>query len=196
MNQRTFRKLLLYFILLVVSILFAFFKNTPDRPVKTKPTEDVINTVDIGTAGSTITGKVTKVKDGDTVVISPDSGGKSFTCRLYGIDTPEVSKKGKAGQPYSDEATRELEGLILKKDVKVTLTGEKTYKREVCFIEYNGMDVNLEMVRRGYAWAYRQYLERPYASEYINAEDEAKSDRSGLWKQANPKPPWEFRHKK
>lgn len=196
MNHRMFRKILLSITLVIVSILFAYLKNTPDKPFYSKPakhTEHTINKVDTGNG---ITGKVTKVTDGDTVVILPDSGGKSFTCRLYGIDTPEISKKGKGGQPYGDEADKELENLILDRTVNVTLTGDKTYKREVCFIEKNGMDINLEIVRRGYAWAYRQYLDRPHSSDYINAEEAARSRRLGLWQQANPKPPWEFRHTK
>ena len=36
-----------------------------------------------------ITGKVTQVKEGDTVVISPIEGGQFFICRLHGIDAPE-----------------------------------------------------------------------------------------------------------
>lgn len=109
-------------------------------------------------------GKIMRVKDGDTVVVSPVDGGQFFTCRLYGIDTPETAKKGKAGQPYGEEASRELKKLVLGQDVEVTTTGQKTYKREVCIIKRDGIDINLEMVRRGYAWAYRQYLKRPYAS--------------------------------
>jgi len=134
-----------------------------------------------------IEGIVTKVKDGDTVVISPLSGENQFTCRLYGIDAPE------AGQMFGDEAREELKALIFRQQVRVTLTGKKSYKREICLIETDGMDINWEMVARGYAWAYREYLKGPYASEYIEAEKEARAKRLGLWQQANPQPPWEFR---
>lgn len=51
------------------------------------------------------------------------------------------------------------------------------------------------MVRDGYAWAYREYLHVPYASEYIDAESEARSKRLGLWQQSNPEAPWEFRRR-
>jgi micrococcal nuclease len=57
----------------------------------------------------------------------------------------------------------------------------------------DSMNINLEMVKAGYAWAYRQYLKRPYTSEYIDAETEARQARRGLWQQANPTPPWEWR---
>ncbi len=49
------------------------------------------------------------------------------------------------------------------------------------------------MVTRSYAWTYRHYLKVPYASEYIDAENEDRGKRLGLWQQANPQPPWEFR---
>ncbi len=150
-------------------------------------------------AENTLTGKVMKVTDGDTVVITPIEGGAFFKCRLYGIDapeTPKISKRGrlmKPGQPYGEEATRELKKLIIGEIVEVTLTGAKTYKREVCRIHKEGMDINLEMVKRGYAWAYTHYLKRAYASEYIDAERTAREKDLGLWQDTNPTPPWEFR---
>ncbi|MHC4322172.1 MAG: thermonuclease family protein [Planctomycetota bacterium] len=62
-------------------------------------------------------------------------------------------------------------------------------------VELDGLDINLEMVKRGYAWAYRKYLKRPYTSDYIEAEKRAREKGLGLWKDNNPVPPWEFRRK-
>lgn len=138
-------------------------------------------------------GMVVKVKDGDTVVIAPANGEQYFICRLYGIDAPETPKRDAPGQPYSEEATRELKNLILGQSVEVTTTGTKTYNRKICVIRKESLNVNLEMVKRGYAWAYRAYLKRPHASEYIDAEDDARRHRRGLWQQPNPMPPWEYR---
>lgn len=137
--------------------------------------------------------RVTAVKDGDTVVITPADGGEPYSCRLYGIDTPETPKRGKPGQPYGEEAAEELKRLVLGRVVTVALTGEKTYNRQVGVLHADGTNVNLEMVRRGYAWAYVQYLRRPHASEYLQAEGEARRERRGLWQEPKPTPPWEFR---
>lgn len=134
-----------------------------------------------------------QVKDGDTVVISPLEGGQFFVCRLYGIDAPETSKKGKKGQPYGEDAMRHLKRLVLGQVVEVQTTGAKTYNREVCLLKKDGRDINLEMVRAGYAWAYKQYLNRPHASEYLETEKEARANKRGLWQQTNPIPPWEWR---
>ena len=151
-------------------------------------------------AEETTVAKVLLVEDGDTVLFSSISGVKVFTCRLYGIDAPEIIHRAynKPGQPYGREARDVLKGLILNRLVTVTLTGKDSYSREICLLRayVNGQstDINLEMVKRGYAWAYRQYLRRPYASEYIEAERAARAAGLGLWQDSNPKAPWEFRH--
>jgi len=129
-------------------------------------------------------GKVMKVKDGDTVVIE---GGSSLTCRLYGIDAPE--KK----QPYGPEAKDHLKSLVYHQTVDYQIVDTDRYGRGICRIRKDGQDINLEMVMSGYAWAYVQYLKRPHASEYIDAEREARNKRLGLWSDYNPTPPWEFR---
>jgi len=49
------------------------------------------------------------------------------------------------------------------------------------------------MVAEGYAWAYKQYLDSPYASVYISLEEEARAKRIGLWVHSKPQPPCEFR---
>lgn len=136
-------------------------------------------------------GTVTRVTDGDTATIATDSG--KVTCRLYGIDAPETAKRGKPGQPYADEAKATLAGLIKGQVVEVEATGAKTYRREVCRIRKEGLDVNLAMVQKGFAWAYVEYLKRPHASIYIDAEREAQKQRLGIWTEYNPLPPWEFR---
>lgn len=143
----------------------------------------------------TLRGTVIQVSDGDTVIIRPASG-TMFKCRLYGIDAPEMPHDGNPGQPYSRAADRELNNLVLHTAVEITLTGESSYDREVCIIKKMGVDINHEMVKRGYAWAYREHLKGTYASEYISAEIEARKMRRGLWKETNPQPPWEFRNYK
>ncbi|MBI4843254.1 MAG: thermonuclease family protein [Nitrospirae bacterium] len=181
MRPNTLFKKAIYMAILAVTLLIAVFRGQLHKPLQ---------------KSSSIAGRVVKVTDGDTAMISPEDGGSEFTCRLYGIDAPEIKKKGKKGQPYGEEAEELLKRLVSGEVVDVTLTGEKTYKREVCFITKDGIDINLEMVKRGYAWAYRQYLDRPYAGVYINSEEAAREKRLGLWKDLNPQPPWEFRKRK
>jgi micrococcal nuclease len=146
-------------------------------------------------------GVVNKVVDGDTVNIVTNERTK-LKVRLYGIDAPEiqhVNKRtgivSKPGQPYGNEAYRALEMIIYGKKVKVTIMDTDRYGRMVAVLCLGDRDINREMVQAGYAWAYREYLKGPYASEYIDAENDARSKHLGLWQQPNPQPPWEFRNR-
>ncbi len=54
--------------------------------------------------------------------------------------------------------------------------------------------MNLEQVKTGMAWFYRYYQKELSAENrklYAKAEDEARSERRGLWQGKNPAPPWE-----
>lgn len=86
--------------------------------------------------------------------------------------------------------------LLPNKNAELSTPKERKESIKEISLSNDGQDINLEMVRRGYAWAYKQYLRRPYASAYIEAEREARGKRLGLWRDDNPTPPWEFRHKK
>ena len=138
---------------------------------------------------------VTEVLDGDTfycilkekvtgVRIHKDG---SISVRLYSIDVPEMD------QPYGIEARNSLKELVAVKTVRLEVKDIDQYKRAVALVYVGSLNINLEQVKRGYAWAYLEYLDSPYISEYYSAEKEARSKGLGLWKQANPTPPWEWR---
>jgi len=70
------------------------------------------------------------------------------------------------------------------------------YGRTIGKIMLDGADVNIEQVKAGYAWHYKKYQnEQPTADKasYARAEDEARSQKLGLWADPSPTPPWEFR---
>lgn len=60
------------------------------------------------------------------------------------------------------------------------------YKQSIGIIYPNEKNINQEMVAEGWAWAYRQYLDRHYASEYIQEEEQSRGKKLGLWVQNNP----------
>jgi len=147
----------------------------------------------------TVEGIVVKVSDGDTINVQ-DARGTRLKIRLYGIDAPETEKSSKKtghvskpGQPYGEQAFRTLDGLIYHKKVTVEVMDRDRYNRLVALVWLVGKNINQEMVAEGYAWAYKQFLDTPYASEFIRLEEEARKKRLGLWSQDNPQPPWEFR---
>ena len=59
----------------------------------------------------------------------------------------------------------------------------------------SAINLNLEMVRAGYAWHYAQYSDTCTMRDLlIAAQGMAKNDGIGIWS-GNPQPPWEFRRK-
>lgn len=143
-------------------------------------------------AGRTIEGIVRAVYDGDTVLLATREQSR-LKVRLYGIDAPETSKPDAPGQPFGAVAKRTLMYKIMGRQVSAEILENDQYQRAVAVIRYGGRDINREMVSEGMAWAYRQYLAGPYASEYIGSEEVARARHKGLWRAPNPQPPWEFR---
>ncbi len=141
-----------------------------------------------------IVGRVVGVADGDTLTVARD-GADRVMVRLYGIDAPEVRHKETPGQPFGQNARRALRALTLGRSVAVAIVDVDSHDRVVGVVYESGVDINLAMVREGLAWAYRRYLSAPYASEYLDAEREARAKRRGLWQQPNPSPPWEYRRR-
>lgn len=144
-------------------------------------------------AGRTIDGMVKAVYDGDTVLLATREESR-LKVRLYGIDAPETKKPDRPGQLYGNIAKRTLMYKIMGRRVTAEIVDIDQYKRAVAIIRYEGRDINREMVAEGMAWAYRQYLQGAYESEYIGSENRARSHHAGLWREPNPQPPWEFRN--
>lgn len=143
-------------------------------------------------AGRKVEGIVKAVYDGDTVLLATREESR-LKVRLYGIDAPETKKPDNPGQPYGAVAKRTLMYKITGRRVVAEIIDIDQYHRAVAVIRFEGRDINREMVSEGWAWAYRTYLQTPYESEYISSENRARSRHAGLWRDANPQPPWEFR---
>ncbi len=145
-------------------------------------------------AGPVVEGMVRAVYDGDTILLATRAQSR-FKVRLYGIDAPEAGGPDSPGQPFGGVARRTLMFKIMGREVSAEVVESDEYRRAVAVIRYSGRDINREMLSEGMAWAYRRYLSGPYASDYIEAEYQARASHRGLWRSANPVPPWEFRQK-
>ncbi len=143
-------------------------------------------------AAEPVRGMVRYVYDGDTLLLVARSQGQ-LKVRLYGIDAPETAQPDRPGQPYGAVARRVLMYKLLGRVVTVEPQDQDRYGRLVGVVRLDGRDINAEMVAEGLAWAYRQYLQGPYASTYSGLEERARHRHLGLWRQGNPLPPWEFR---
>ena len=108
-----------------------------------------------------LTGRA-RVIDGDTIELS----GRHV--RLEGIDAPESPRPASAWfgtWPCGTAATEALSRLISMKTVTCNRRGLDKYGRTlaVCFVD--GRDINAQMVRQGYAWAFVRY-----SSSYVKEE--------------------------
>lgn len=106
------------------------------------------------------TGFVTRVVDGDTIVLKLN--GQEVNCRLIGVDTPETVHPQKAVEFYGKEASRFTSNLIKGEYVWVAQDTGNTvdkYGRLLAYLfrQPDGLFVKQELVRQGYAHAYLIY---------------------------------------
>jgi micrococcal nuclease len=107
----------------------------------------------IVSAAQTVSGKVTKVRDADTVVV------QGVPIRLNGVDAPEN------GTRAGNEATAAMKRYLRGKTLNCELNGDRTYDRwvGVCFTD-EGHDIGAVMVASGYALDCRRYSGGRYRS--------------------------------
>ena len=129
--------------------------------------------------------KIPRVYDGDTV--KAEGHDIEIKIRLVGIDAPETSrKKHEPGQPFSQQATKHLAGLVLNKVVDVKGYGMDRYNRVLGVIFVDGVNVNLEMVSVGLAEVYDGRPPRGFdTGPYVEAEKEAREAKRGMWVQGD-----------
>ena len=125
--------------------------------------------------------KVKKIQDGDTINLTTGE-----RIRFFGIDAPETFPHA---QPYGEEAKERVKELIESNGMNVHLLAVNKagnadkYERliRIVFVDKD-VDVNLLLLREGLAWAYRRYLKgTEFETPYVEAEEEAKREKRGLW---------------
>lgn len=131
----------------------------------------------------TLEGKVIGISDGDTISVLVEQ--TPIKIRLAGIDCPEK------GQDFGERARQMTSRLCFGKQVKIDESGRDKYGRTIGEVKLlSGKSVNRELVRKGYAWVYRQYSND---EKLIALESKAKTTRRGLWKHPHPIAPWVYR---
>ncbi len=151
-----------------------------DKATKAYPPQPLVSHV--------LAGRVVKVADGDTITVLDNNFQHKI--RLQGIDAPERK------QPFGNASRKHLANLVAGKKVTVKWAKRDRYGRIVRFVIVDGHDVNLVQVKAGMAWFYRYYQKELNAENrklYAQAEDEARANKTGLWQDKNPMPPWEWR---
>lgn len=132
----------------------------------------------------TLSGRVVGVTDGDTVTLLTEQK-EQVKIRLNQIDAPEKS------QAFGMKSKQSLSDLCFGKPATVESHGKDKYGRTIGALSCDGVDANEAQIKAGMAWVYRQYS---HDAHLIALEDEAKAKSIGLWGDASPTPPWDFRH--
>jgi len=139
-----------------------------------------------------IHGRVVGVSDGDSVTVL-DAKKTPYKIRLAGIDAPERA------QAYGQKAKESLSDLVFGKLVDVEWSKQDRYGRIVGMITLAGVDINLEQIKRGMAWHYKQYQNEQSPEDrvaYAQSESQARDKKLGLWRDPAPIEPAVFRQKK
>ena len=126
-------------------------------------------------SGDRVRAKVSRVIDGDTIVIG---GGERV--RYLGVDTPEVGEDPEPFGPQATELNRRLvEGrsVLLVKDT----SDRDRFGRLLRFVYADGILVNAELVREGFARAVVFPPDDRHAGCLAALEEEARRERRGLW---------------
>ena len=116
----------------------------------------------------------TRIIDGDTIYIN------KIKYRLHGIDAPEMKQSCKMKDKNYKCGVKSKEfliSLIGNQSVKCNQKDIDRYKRIIgeCFVGHTNL--NKELVRNGWALAYRDY-----SKDYVTDEDFAQENNLGMWK--------------
>lgn len=132
--------------------------------------------------------QVARVVDGDTIQLV--EGGKRFSVRLIGIDTPETVHPSKGVECYGPEASAFVKGLLTGKVVAYgtdpTQGETDKYGRGLGYVWFEGRLVNQEIVQRGLGREYTYAKPYRYQREFRAAEASARAAGLGLWSGACP----------
>jgi endonuclease YncB( thermonuclease family) len=130
---------------------------------------------------------VVSIGDGDTIRVRKAS--RLMTVRLACIDSPEMAQA-----PYGAQARHYLQTrLQVGSAVRLVPQTTDRYGRTVAEV-IGRVNLNLALVERGLAFAYRQYLAGCDAKQYLDAESRASRRRYGVWQvPGGITRPWAFR---
>jgi micrococcal nuclease len=153
-----------------------------------------------------IRGQITDVVDGDTIKVRA-SGGKRYTVRLIGIDTPETKRPGVKVECGGPEASSSMLALGFSKPVdsdgdglfdekggtgrKVRLTTDTTqdtydrYKRLLAYADTSAGQLNVSQVAAGWSKVYVFKKRFRQHGRFVEAQRRARSDGRGVWGQCD-----------
>lgn len=125
---------------------------------------------------------VVSISDGDTLTVLHDR--HQVKIRLAEIDAPEKR------QPFGAKSRQSLADLCFNVQAEIRPVKRDRYGRTVARVSCNGNDVSATQLKAGMAWVYVKYSTDP---TLLPLEAEARAAKRGLWADAAPIPPWDWR---
>jgi len=122
------------------------------------------------------------VIDGDTVIIRDNT--LTYHLRLLDIDAPERQ------QAFGIQSRRSLKQLCEHANIAVQLQGRDLYGRTLGHLYCNNTDASQSQIALGMAWFNARYSKR---LELDALQRQAQQQGLGLWQDAEPMPPWQWR---
>jgi len=134
-------------------------------------------------SGGTDAATVSRVVDGDTIKVRV--AGHSERVRYIGVDTPETVKPGSPVECYGHAASDFNTELVAGEAVRLTYDAEQRdrYGRLLAYVRRSrdGLFVNEELVRRGYATTMTIPPNVRYAGRFRALQRDARQAGRGLW---------------
>lgn len=133
---------------------------------------------------------VLSVGDGDSLKVRCPQAPHERTLRLRvaEIDAPELR------QAFGRRSRQALAALCQRQRAQVEIREQDVYGRSVARVRCQGVDVAQAQVRAGMAWVAPGYARGDGDLQAL--ERQARRQRTGLWAQARPTPPWVYRHRR
>jgi endonuclease YncB( thermonuclease family) len=125
---------------------------------------------------------VTRVHDGETVRV--EGHDVEIVVRLAGVEVPDTAK-GEEGPAHqlALEAKSQLAEWTLNRTVEIEGHGLDEFNRVIGFVCLEGVNINLEMIKEGYARVYnKEPLHGVYLLPYLKAEEIARRSDRGIWR--------------
>jgi len=130
-----------------------------------------------------IEAKVASVYDGDTIRI--EASEETVPVRLLGINTPELDGSFTEGECFGEEARNALRSKILNRRIQLendpSQDNKDRYNRLLRYVYLDGENINLWLVKEGYAFEYTYDKPHKYQAEFREAEAKAANESKGLW---------------
>ena len=122
------------------------------------------------------------VTDGDTLVASCDH--HQIVVRLAEIDAPEKRQR------FALNSKLSLSEICLNKNAEIVPKSKDDRGRTIAYVTCEGINANTEQIKRGMAWVFDRFATD---QDLYALQDDAHTNKRGLWRTKSPTPPWEWR---